>query len=132
MRISDWSSDVCSSDLVWVPIYGILKDRTCSKYIALHNNVDDATKPRRPGSPKNVLERTVMKKLVEILRANGGHWVGDGFPVRTMYTYSGATKAISPFLLFDYAGPHRFVPNAASSSETRLVGKKGVSKTKPR
>src|SRR3546814_6959444 len=104
MCISDWSSDVCSSDLVlsswvWVPIYGILKDRTCSKYIALHNNVDDATKPRRPGSPKTVLESTVMKKLVEILRANGGHWVGDGFPVRTLFSYHGDTKAISPFLL---------------------------------
>src|SRR3546814_8775108 len=92
MRISDWSSDVCSSDLVWVPIYGILKDRTCSKYIALHNNVDDATKPRRPGSPKTVLESTVMKKLVEILRANGGHWVGDGFPVRTLFSYHGDTR----------------------------------------
>src|SRR3546814_10480601 len=85
-----------------------------SKYIALHNNVDDATKPRRPGSPKYVLESTVMKKLVEILRANGGHWVGDGFPVRTLFSYHGDTKAISPFLLFDYAGPHLFEPNAAS------------------
>src|SRR3546814_20609730 len=106
MCISDWSSDVCSSDLVlsswvWVPIYGILKDRTCSKYIALHNNVDDATKPRRPGSPKTVLESTVMKKLVEILRANGGHWVGDGFPVRTLFRYHRYTKAINPFLLFE-------------------------------
>src|SRR3546814_352580 len=55
-----------------------------------------------------------MKKLVEILRANGGHWVGDGFPVRTLFSYHGDTKAISPFLLFDYAGPHLFEANAAS------------------
>src|SRR3546814_12244852 len=114
MRISDWSSDVCSSDLVWVPIYGILKDRTSSKYIALHNNVDDATKPRRPGSHKTVLESTVMKKLVEIPRANGGHWVGDGFTVRTPFTYHADTKALSPSLTFQYAGPPLFDPNAAS------------------
>ena len=51
-----------------------------------------------------------MKKLVEILRANGSHWVGDGFPVRSLFSYQGDTKAISPFLLFDYAGPFRFAP----------------------
>src|SRR3546814_20091863 len=54
-----------------------------------------------------------MKKLVEILRANGGHWVGDGFPVRTLFSYHGDTKTISLLLLFDYAGPHLFEPNAA-------------------
>lgn len=51
-----------------------------------------------------------MKKLIEILRSRGGHWVGDGFPVRSLFSYNGDTRAISPFLLFDYAGPHMFAP----------------------
>jgi redox-sensitive bicupin YhaK (pirin superfamily) len=52
-----------------------------------------------------------MKKLVDVLRGESGHWVGDGFPVRSLFGYDGDTKAISPFLLFDYAGPHDFAPN---------------------
>jgi len=52
-----------------------------------------------------------MKHIVDILRSESGHWVGDGFPVRSLFSYHGDTKAISPFLLFDYAGPHNFEPN---------------------
>ncbi len=51
-----------------------------------------------------------MKKLIDILRAEDSHWVGNGFPVRSLFSYQGDTKAISPFLLFDYAGPFRFAP----------------------
>jgi redox-sensitive bicupin YhaK (pirin superfamily) len=53
-----------------------------------------------------------MKHIAEVMRANGGHWVGDGFPVRSLFSYHGDTEAISPFLLFDYAGPHMFEPAA--------------------
>ena len=53
-----------------------------------------------------------MKKLDQIFRSESGHWVGDGFPVRSLFGYHDDTKAISPFLLFDYAGPHVFAPNA--------------------
>ncbi len=60
-----------------------------------------------------------MKKLEQILRSESGHWVGDGFPVRSLFGYHDDTKAISPFLLFDYAGPHVFAPNAG---EPRGVG----------
>ena len=37
-----------------------------------------------------------MTKTIEaILRApDGGHWVGDGFPVRSLFSYHGDTKAI--------------------------------------
>lgn len=42
-----------------------------------------------------------------------GHWVGDGFPVRSLFSYNGQGQAISPFLLLDYAGPHRFEPTTA-------------------
>jgi len=51
-----------------------------------------------------------MKKVAEVLRSAGGHWVGDGFPVRSLFSYDGDAEALSPFLLFDYAGPHRFDP----------------------
>lgn len=44
------------------------------------------------------------------MQSRGNHWVGDGFPVRSLFSYRGDTAAISPFLLFDYAGPHMFDP----------------------
>jgi redox-sensitive bicupin YhaK (pirin superfamily) len=53
-----------------------------------------------------------MKKVVEVMRSQGGHWVGDGFPVRSLFSYQGDTAAQSPFLLLDYAGPHHFAPAA--------------------
>ena len=51
-----------------------------------------------------------MKKIAEVMHAKGRHWVGDGFPVRSLFSYNGDAQALSPFLLFDYAGPHRFEP----------------------
>lgn len=41
---------------------------------------------------------------------NRPHWVGDGFPVRSLLTYNTLGAHISPFLLLDYAGPHNFEP----------------------
>ena len=52
-----------------------------------------------------------MKQIAQVLRSQGGHWVGDGFPVRSLFSYNGDTASISPFLLFDYAGPHKFDPS---------------------
>ena len=42
-----------------------------------------------------------------------GHWVGDGFPVRSLFSYNELGQKISPFLLLDYAGPHLFEPTTA-------------------
>ena len=53
-----------------------------------------------------------MKQVVEVMRSQGGHWVGDGFPVRSLFSYQGDTAALSPFLLLDYAGPYVFTPAA--------------------
>jgi len=53
-----------------------------------------------------------MKKIVEVLRSHGGHWVGDGFPVRSIFSYDRQAQENSPFLLFDYAGPYNFPPAA--------------------
>lgn len=38
------------------------------------------------------------------------HWVGDGFFVKTMFSYSDLGHDLSPFLLFDYAAPREFPP----------------------
>jgi hypothetical protein len=43
--------------------------------------------------------------------AAGSHWVGDGFPVRTVFPSAGV-KDLSPFLMLDYAGPARFKPSS--------------------
>lgn len=51
-----------------------------------------------------------MKTLDTILRNDRGHWVGDGFPVRSLFSYQDDPTAISPFLLFDNAGPWNFEP----------------------
>jgi len=51
-----------------------------------------------------------VKKLLRVQRNVDQHWVGDGFPVRTLFSYSALGPMISPFLLFDYAGPMEFSP----------------------
>ena len=51
-----------------------------------------------------------MKKILGVHNAPRPHWVGDGFPVRSMFSYGGDGAQLSPFLLLDYAGPARFAP----------------------
>lgn len=51
-----------------------------------------------------------MKKIVDHIRTSNPHWVGDGFPVRSLFSYRNHGQDLSPFLLLDYAGPHRFEP----------------------
>jgi len=50
------------------------------------------------------------KAVLDVLRPRDRHWVGDGFPVRTLFAYSDLGRAIDPFLLLDYAGPAAFPP----------------------
>ncbi|HTO54730.1 MAG TPA: pirin family protein [Myxococcota bacterium] len=50
-----------------------------------------------------------MKKLRSVLPQPPRHWVGDGFPVRTLFSYHDG-RAPSPFLLLDHAGPLKFEP----------------------
>ena len=53
-----------------------------------------------------------MKKSIVGRYGNSqGHWVGDGFPVRSLFSYGTQGAHISPFLLLDYAGPHVFEPS---------------------
>jgi len=58
------------------------------------------------------------KRLRSIQRSVDRHWVGDGFPVRTLFAYPNLGPVLSPFLLLDYAGPAEFSPTA----ERRGVG----------
>ncbi|GAB2898732.1 pirin family protein [Paralcaligenes sp. KSB-10] len=54
-----------------------------------------------------------MKKVSGIYGNPRSHWVGDGFPVRTLFAYDSLGKQASPFLMLDYAGPAEFAPAAA-------------------
>lgn len=54
-----------------------------------------------------------MKKLMGVYDAPQGHWVGDGFPVRSLFSYHGHGLSMSPFLLLDRAGPANFPPATA-------------------
>jgi redox-sensitive bicupin YhaK (pirin superfamily) len=51
-----------------------------------------------------------MKNIIGVYSAPQSHWVGDGFPVRSLFSYNNHGKALSPFLLLDYAGPAEFPP----------------------
>lgn len=51
-----------------------------------------------------------MKKVLGIYGNANRHWVGDGFPVRSLFSYNTLGQHISPFLLLDYAGPADFPP----------------------
>ncbi|MEO9061090.1 MAG: pirin family protein [Nitrosospira sp.] len=51
-----------------------------------------------------------MKNVLDIFNAPHPHWVGDGFPVRSLFSYQSLGKQLSPFLLLDYAGPAEFAP----------------------
>jgi len=51
-----------------------------------------------------------MKKLLHIHQSSRIHWVGDGFPVRSVFDYNGLGQELSPFLLLDYLPPHEFPP----------------------
>jgi len=51
-----------------------------------------------------------MKKFLRIYLSSPTHWVGDGFPVRSVFNYNDLARELSPFLLLDYAAPHKFLP----------------------
>jgi redox-sensitive bicupin YhaK (pirin superfamily) len=51
-----------------------------------------------------------MKNVLSIHKAGDPHWVGDGFPVRTVFHYGDLGPELTPFLLLDHAGPATFEP----------------------
>ncbi len=66
----------------------------------------------------SVADNRIPKALRHIQRTVDRHWVGDGFPVRTLFAYLERGEALSPFLLLDYAGPTTF----PSTDQRRGVG----------
>ena len=67
---------------------------------------------------KSEMKSITMKKLLRIHQSSGMHWVGNGFPVRSVFDYNGLGRELSPFLLLDYAAAHQFPP----AGEKRGVG----------
>ncbi|OCP16311.1 pirin family protein [Ensifer sp. LC163] len=59
-----------------------------------------------------------MRKILGIFGNPRPHWVGDGFPVRSLLSHDSVGEHASPFLLLDYAGPTEFAP----ASRPRGVG----------
>jgi hypothetical protein len=51
-----------------------------------------------------------LKPLLSTSRDVPRHWVGDGFPVRSLMSWHTHGAEISPFLLLDHAGPADFAP----------------------
>ena len=49
-----------------------------------------------------------MKKILGVYSAPRPHWVGDGFPARSLFSYNSHGRDLSPFLMLDYAGPYKF------------------------
>ena len=52
------------------------------------------------------------KAVLSVYQSPKAHWVGDGFPVRSLFSYEQLGRHISPFLLLDYAAPTVFAPAA--------------------
>src|SRR5262245_56234829 len=56
------------------------------------------------------MSSALMKNIVEIRHAADPHWVGNGFHVRSAFSYDDSPELLSPFLLLDYGAPKRFGP----------------------
>lgn len=60
-----------------------------------------------------------MRRIAAVHDPAPPHWVGDGFPVRSIFSYDGlGRETLSPFLMLDYAAPRHF----DSSPRRRGVG----------
>jgi len=59
-----------------------------------------------------------MRQVRGIYSSPAAHWVGDGFPVRSLFSHAAQGEHVSPFLLLDHAGPAEFAP----ASKPRGVG----------
>jgi redox-sensitive bicupin YhaK (pirin superfamily) len=55
--------------------------------------------------------KTATKNVLSIHRGSEPHWVGDGFPVHTVFHYQELGAELTPFLLLDHAGPTDFSPS---------------------
>src|SRR5262245_51519321 len=67
---------------------------------------------------KTETKESTVRELLRIHTSSGAHWVGTGFPVRSVFSYNEFGTELSPFLLLDYAAPYQFPPG----NEKRGVG----------
>src|SRR5262249_33283399 len=67
---------------------------------------------------ETTLQGTTVKEVVRVHQSSRMHWVGNGFPVRSVFSYNENAQELSPFLLLDYAARHQFAPG----NEKRGVG----------
>jgi len=51
-----------------------------------------------------------VKAILGVYSPPAPHWVGNGFPVRSLFSYNSHGQHLSPFLLLDYASPTAFTP----------------------
>ena len=59
-----------------------------------------------------------MRRILGIHRPGPFHWVGDGFPVKKVFSFDPLGRELSPFLLLDHAEPRHFEP----ATQRRGVG----------
>jgi len=53
---------------------------------------------------------TAAKAVKTVMPRPAKHWVGNGFNVYPVFAHMAFTKALSPWLMFDYAAPQQFDP----------------------
>ncbi len=51
-----------------------------------------------------------MKWVLGVYSPPEQHWVGDDFPVHSLFSYNSHGEHLSPFLLLDYAGAMKLEP----------------------
>ena len=49
-----------------------------------------------------------MKKVNAVIQAADPHWVGNGFPVRSLFSYQQGAEQFSPFFIAGLRGAHEF------------------------
>lgn len=54
---------------------------------------------------------STSKHVESVLSSPATHWVGDGFPVSSVFSPQSVQSRLSPYILFDFAGPVRFEPS---------------------
>ena len=50
---------------------------------------------------------TAVKAVKTVMPRPAKHWVGNGFNVYPVFAHMAFTKALSPWLMFDYAAPQQ-------------------------
>jgi redox-sensitive bicupin YhaK (pirin superfamily) len=71
----------------------------------------EAYNQSRASTTNKARKKMATRKIARINREAGDHWVGNGFPVKTLVSYDSLGNEISPFLMLDYAAPREFAPS---------------------